>query len=678
MSDIIGFKYTGTKDNYNKFKAKLTSKGETISERFSKFIDEEIDEQEEFSATPSWYQDNLRDMLLSTDLSDVIKTGRYHVNFDNLEFIQGTGLEFEDRLNHAVYAAVYGFWARKIALKEGVPENQADIKYAYRLERFRYLIPKLVKVSYSLNLPLITLSDLKENQINTIISFECVIIGPAPIKLDIESGRYIQKVLIQELEQNAKHNNPRVIKCVVHGDHTKNIASGMRKRILGFYRVEEPINGEKIKSEKDLMIDVISLSDMEENIEYTLSQKEVSTAREFAEKDEQKYIDHLVSSFCPKIYGRELEKLALYLSLLGGSESLEMRKESHGMLIGEADTGKSELVKFANRIANKSSIIDGSNATGVGVLFALDEYNGIKILRSGAMILNNGGHLIIDEYDKMPKSEQKKLNQAMEQQRATYNKGGHIGNAETKTTIIASCNPENERWNNLKPIIDNMPFDASTISRYDWVIRLMHESTAQQESLKMKHIMAMKRGENIKTVDPQYLKGLLNYLRKQNPKFTPESEELLIKKFIEFKFMEQQDGSLPIETRQMEGIQRLCESYAKLTFRKNVDEVTVNKILSFYKQCLSTLGMKTEDGIHQVDMRGFSINRDEFFEETFNNLAKLNEDGFVYAHDLGSSLLENPKMFKTDKSIASFIENRKTSGWIFEPKLGIYQRQRKN
>jgi hypothetical protein len=30
------------------------------------------------------------------------------------------------------------------------------------------------------------------------------------------------------------------------------------------------------------------------------------------------------------------------------------------MLVGEADTGKSEMVKFANQVANKSSIVDGS------------------------------------------------------------------------------------------------------------------------------------------------------------------------------------------------------------------------------------------------------------------------------------------------------------------------------
>jgi hypothetical protein len=42
MSDIISFKYSGDKDAYNKFKAGKMSKGLTMEETFSKFIDQEL------------------------------------------------------------------------------------------------------------------------------------------------------------------------------------------------------------------------------------------------------------------------------------------------------------------------------------------------------------------------------------------------------------------------------------------------------------------------------------------------------------------------------------------------------------------------------------------------------------------------------------------------------------
>ncbi|UVF62464.1 minichromosome maintenance protein MCM helicase [Nitrososphaeria virus YSH_922147] len=691
MSDVISFKYNGDKEDWNLLKSDLALRGIPIQEYLTSKISQDITlikgELDENTKTASAYEDSLTRKLESMDLSKVIEKNSFHVVINDYDFIKTVGSDLESRIKSAVHNAVFNYWSYRIAKKrignfkdENITEEQAieqeQFKINPRLQGFFKRITQ-IKVTFTVDLKIITLSDLREKDLGRVIQFDCVVIGPSPKKLESETGKYIQKILIQELESNAKHNNPVVMKCLVHGDDTNNIASGQNKRIVGIYRTEEPINGQKIEPEKTLMIDAISIKDIEEQAEIQLTPQELNTAREFAEREPDNYLTRMIDSFCPKIYGRELEKLGLYLTLLGGSEFVGYRNQSHLMLVGEADTGKSELVKFADKIAQKSSIIDGSNATGVGILFALDEYDGIKILRAGAMILNSGGHLIIDEYDKMPKSEQKKLNQAQEQQRAIYNKGGHVGNAETKTTVIAACNPENECWNENKPLIDNLPFDSSTITRFDIVIRLKHENHENQVRAKMQHITKSKRGELEQVADPQYLKGLLNYLRKLRPIFTPKAEELLIDKFVKFTQIEQDEGTLPIQTRQMEGIQRLCEAYAKLFFKKEIDEEIVEKVISFYKQCMETLGMKTDNGVHAVDLRGNSINKDEFFEETFRNLSLNNEDGYVLDNELAEKLLENTKFFKTDKAVSSYLESKKKSGWLYEPHVGKLKRQLK-
>jgi DNA helicase MCM9 len=320
-------------------------------------------------------------------------------------------------------------------------------------------------------------------------------------------------------------------------------------------------------------------------------------------------------------------------------------------------------------------MIDGSNSTGVGILFALDEYDGMKILRQGAMITNNGGHLMVDEYDKMPKQEQKKLNVAMEQQRAKYNKGGHMGDSECKTTVIASCNPEAERWNESKDIIDNLPFDASTISRFDLMIRLKHDTGENEIRAKMAHISKNKRGDVDKVANPKWVQGLLNYLRKLKPIFNQEAEELLINRFVEFTQIEQQDGSLQIQTRQMEGIQRLCEAWAKMLFKTEIDTEIVEDVIKFYQECLCTLGMNVSKGISQMDLRGHSTNKEVYFEDCFRTLAKENKEGHVDLKDLASELLENQKMFYSDDMVLRYIEARKVKGWLYEPKVGVLKRQ---
>ena len=704
MSDIISFKYSGTKDDYNKFKASKTSKGKTMEETFSRFIDMELClyeiKDDESNKTVSRQQDELKEYLMNTDLSKVIMKGSYHIDISDMELIQSASHDLGKIVKDAVHNAIAGYWIKKWATIK--VNNMADDVLAERIEQIAgdvdkskstiikqeitkfnlnekidsfYKTIEKVKITFTCNIPVITLSDLRETFLGKVVQFDCVIVGPTPKKLDVVTGKYIQNILIQEIENKAKNNNPVMIKAILHGDDTNNIATGQTKRFIGVYSTQEPKNGAKVETEKTLVIDTISIQDLEEKAEVELTQQELKVAKEFATTEESEYVKKLIDSFCPKIYGRELEKKALYLALLGGSDFDGYRKESHLMLVGEADTGKSEMVKFANKIASKSSMIDGSNTTGVGILFALDEYDGMKILRQGAMIMNNGGHLMVDEYDKMPKQEQKKLNVAMEQQRAKYNKGGHQGDAECKTTVIASCNPEAERWNESKDLIDNLPFDASTISRFDLMIRLKHDSNENQIRAKMAHISKNKRGDGDQVASSEWVKGLLNYLRKLKPIFTSEAEELLINKFVEFTQIEQEDGSLQIQTRQMEGIQRLCEAWAKLLFKTEIDTEVVENVIKFYQECLCTLGMNVSKGISQMDLRGHSTNKDSYFEDCFRTLAKDNEDGFVFIHDLAEELLKNSKMFYSDDGIIRYVENRKTSGWLYEPKVGVLKKQ---
>ena len=703
MSDVISFKYSGDKDAYNKFKAGKMSEGITMEEAFSKYINQELTMishvETDKNQTASKYADDLKDKLLNEDLSNVMIKGSYHINIDDIEFIQATTHDLAKRIQGAVHSAIATFSIKKWATSK--VDNMSDDTLAERIsniaggaeqtketiikqEMTKYYLSDLdkfyervddVKVTFTCTIPIITLSDLRETDLGRVIQFDCIIIGQTPKKLDIETGKYIQSVLIQETESKAKNNNPVMIKAVLHGDDTNNIATGQTKRFIGIYSTQEPKNGTKVESEKTLHIDTMSIQELEETAEVELTQKELTVAKEFALTQQDEYINKLIASFCPKIYGRELEKKALYLALLGGSDFEGYRKESHLMLVGEADTGKSEMVKFANTVASKSSIIDGSNSTGVGILFALDEYDGMKILRQGAMIMNNGGHLMVDEYDKMPKQEQKKLNVAMEQQRAKYNKGGHMGDSECKTTVIASCNPEAERWNEGKDLIDNLPFDASTISRFDVMIRLKHDSSESQVRAKMLHISKNKRGDIEQVANPKWVQGLLNYLRKLKPVFTKEAEELLINRFVEFTQIEQQDGSLQIQTRQMEGIQRLCEAWSKLLFKTEIDIEIVEDMIKFYQECISTLGMNVEQGISQMDLRGHSTNKEVYFEDCFRTLAKDDKDGHVDLKDLATELLLNQKMFYTDDMILRYIEARKVKGWLYEPKVGVLKRQ---
>jgi len=706
-SDTKSFKFGGTDDEWNKFASGLRLDGRTVQQEVTSMIRQKLSlmerQEEEISKTTSAHQEDFEKYITENyNLKNALALGHIHVDLTEPQhqtFIDSCGFQLDQRIKDTVHTAIAEYWFKKIAHerttdlelykeKYGIDKNhpltmeQAIQQQLYRLHQRNIGFTKAVdniKVTWDAPItPVKKISKFTEDDINHVFQVDCVVIGPSQKKFNTVTGKYIQHVLVQEIEGEAEYSNPAIIKCVIHGNGTENIATGQRKKIIGKYMVEPPVKGKKVTDERSLAIDVFHVQDAEDNKPVILSKEEIEKTRKAAHDDEEKYIHDLLKSFCPKVYGRDLEKLALLLALLGGTRTDEgIRSETHLMLIGDPSTGKSEMAKYGNKIAPKSSIIDGANTTGVGILFAMDEYNGTKILKSGLMIQNSGGHLIIDEFDKMPKTEQKKVNNAMEQQQATYNKGGHIARAETKTAVITACNPVNERWNDSKEIIDNMPFDASTISRYDVIILLRENMNKLYQTNKMKHTMKYKKGLLTDIASVQFMKGLVNHMRDQKPRFSQQAEEFIVDKFVELQFIEQPEGALQIETRQMEGIQRLCEAYAKLTFRKEVDIQCVKTVLWFYQKCLATLGMSVDNQIHQVDMRSKQINREEFFEEEFNKLASENEQGNVVAYELGEKLIENTKFFKTDSAVMSFIEQKKTKGWLYEPKTGILRRQNK-
>jgi hypothetical protein len=82
-----------------------------------------------------------------------------------------------------------------------------------------------------------------------------------------------------------------------------------------------------------------------------------------------------------------------------------------------------------------------------------------------------------------------------------------------------------------------------------------------------------------------------------------------------------------------------------MLFKTEIDTEIVEDVIKFYQECLCTLGMNVSKGISQMDLRGHSTNKEVYFEDCFRNLSQLNENGYVFTHDLAEELLQNQKMF---------------------------------
>jgi hypothetical protein len=281
MSDTISFRFEGEKDEWLYYKHQLEKQGITVKEKLSSMVSQEIalmnGSQEAQLKTASRHSDELSKNL--PGLSKAIEEGKYHVTISDTEFLKAAGHDISKFVSGAVHSGITNYWLMKIAKKRVPTDPQEFQKYksekgcseelsidqavsqevtkllmSSRLQGF-YKVVESVTVSFSIDIPMLSLHSLTEGHLNDIIQFNCNIIGTSELKLETTSNKYFQEVLVQEPEDETDGETPRIMKVIVHGEDTKGMSTGKLKKIVGFYRTREPKNGEKVDELKKLVID---------------------------------------------------------------------------------------------------------------------------------------------------------------------------------------------------------------------------------------------------------------------------------------------------------------------------------------------------------------------------------------------------------------------------------------
>lgn len=359
--------------------------------------------------------------------------------------------------------------------------------------------------------------------------------------------------------------------------------------------------------------------------------------------------DVIARSIAPEIFGHEDIKKAIAAQLFGGAldktlpDGMRLRGDINVLLLGDPSTAKSQVLKFAERVAPISVYTSGKGSSAAGLTASVikDKAHGEFHLEGGAMVLADGGIVCIDEFDKMRLQDRVAIHEAMEQQTISIAKAGITAVLNARAAVLAAANPVFGRYDDTRTSAENIEFQSTILSRFDLIFIVRDIRDDVRDKKIAEHVLSLhqKGSENSggnqqsgiaagseairrdrvqsgdggtvegdgsacavyrvsgtgsqARLDINSLKRYIAYARSRaSPRLSVEGAELLGTNYVSIReqMRQKQIGDdengrevVPITVRQLEAIVRISEALAKMTLQSVVTERHVTEAIRLFK-----------------------------------------------------------------------------------------------
>jgi len=477
-----------------------------------------------------------------------------------------------------------------------------------------------------------------------------------------------QTIMVEEMSEDLDNSNIQPKSKVVHLEgalttpqRDNNIIVGSKVEVIGFVREKKKKVNNKYSVKSDFYIQAYNVNLLEEKLyDIELSQSEIQEFYSYPNTEDFK--QKIVSSIAPQLYGLDNEKLAVLLSILGGSENEYRRSNIHVLIVGDPSQGKSKLINYVAELMPRTKYVSGEGSSGVGLTASAvkDEMSGQWMPEAGAVVQANNGYLLIDELDKVKISEQTKLNTALEDGRVVLDKASVSVDMKANATAIACANPMYGKFDLHQDISKQIKIDRALRSRFDLLLTLFDEHNTEQDEAIADSIF---HDVDSQEWDIDTLRRYLILAKQKNPKHSRETSQLLKNYYLKIRKCSE-NNDVSISVRQLEGLRRLSEAHAKLYLRDEVLVDDCEAVISLMEYCHKKYGVS--DYMTGISSRSRSKNQ---LLHSIIEKYRLEHDKEFTIEELH---VEAGKDYKYNE-IEKFIKDLKLAGEIYEPRKNLYR-----
>ena len=522
---------------------------------------------------------------------------------------------------------------------------------------------------------------------------KCINCSEKELEMDPENSIFndFQMVRLQELPEDLPAGQlPHYVEVTVMGDLVDRCRPGDRVMLTGIIRIEQEQISPQIKTS------LFRLRMEGNNIEYLggliSNNKDSRTVERITiNAEEEKQIlaisgkpdayDKLIASFAPHIYGHEVIKEAILLLIVGSvTKKLEdgstRRGDINVLLVGDPGTAKSEMLKFAAKIAPRGLYTSGRGSTAAGLTAAvIRDKSGIMMLEAGAVVLGDQGLVCIDEFDKIKAEDRSALHEVMEQQTCSVAKGGIVATLNARTSILSAANPTYGKYDPFKNITENVNLPIPLLTRFDLIYVIRDTAEKEKDNRIARHILEIHQyAEHAAqpAISIDLFSKYLSFSKQIEPNLTTDAIDIIRNYYMKMRNVDS-EGMITVTPRQLEALVRLSTARARLLLRDRVESEDAERAIYLVQRMLETAGVDVNTG--KVDFGVIhgkphsEVSKLKMFMEIFNALSGQDRND-VEEKNFVNELSRTGKF--TEDEARTFIKKAMQNGQIYERKSGFY------